>query len=64
MATLHLVLDENDRMMKVTAVKDVHSVAFHLSDFYFSDQEILDYAQTAAMMLLSAVQTARGETKQ
>ena len=56
MATLHLVLDENDRMTKIQNMKGVHTITLHLDNFEFSDEEILQYSQAAAMMLLGAVQ--------
>lgn len=59
MATLHLILDEHDKMLKISNVKGVHSITFHLDDFVFSDEEIANNAQAAAMMLLSAVQEER-----
>lgn len=59
MPTLHLVLDENDKMLKVGNVPGIHSVTFHLDNFVFSDEEIVQAAQAAAMMLLGAVQEQR-----
>lgn len=59
MATLHLVLDENDKMLKVGNVKGIHSVTFHLDNFVFDDEEIVQYATAAAMMLLGAMQESR-----
>lgn len=62
MATLHLVLDEHDKMLKVSNIKGVHSITFHLDDFVFSDEEVAQYSQAAAMMLLSAVRQEHAAT--
>jgi len=56
MPTLHLILDEEDLVVKLPKMRGVHYVKMHLENFRFSDQEVNDYAQAAAMMLLSAVQ--------
>jgi len=62
MATLHLVLDENDKMLKVQNMKGIHSITLHLDNFEFDDDEIMKFSTAAAMMLLGAVQQAKPKT--
>lgn len=64
MATLCVMLDEKNRDWKPPKiVNGLHFVTMHLDNLELDDKEVLDYATSLGMILLSSVREVREATQ-